>query len=161
MSNKKQTILGIDPGFATVGWAITTLESGTHTAVEYGAIETSPKEAFADRLAAIYTKLTQIIRTHKPEKAAVEQLFFAKNTTTAIHVGHARGVILLALAQKHIPIYEYTPLQIKQATASYGRAEKKQIQIMMKTIFKLSELPTPDDAADALALAWLCSEDRL
>ena len=160
MKARKHTVLGIDPGFATIGWAIVDYENNRSSARDYGVIETSPTTPFAERLLIVHDELIQLIDAHKPDRAGVEQLFFAKNTTTAIHVAHARGVIVLALSENKLPIYEYTPLQIKQATASYGRAGKKQMQKMMQVILNLPALPTPDDAADALAIAWLCAEDN-
>ena len=155
MTNKPKIVLGIDPGYAIIGWSVIDKTKKEIKVLDYGVIKTSKKLEFPDRLEKIFEELNKIIKKHKPTIAGIEQLYFAKNTTTAIHVGHARGVIILALQKNNIKIQEFTPLQIKQATASYGRAEKKQIQKMMQLILKLPELPEPDDAADALAVAWM------
>lgn len=152
---KPQTVIGIDPGFATIGWGVIEHNNSKLTTLGYGAITTSAKDDFGKRLVQIHVELEKILTTYKPDTAAVEQLFFAKNTTTALQVAHARGIILLNLQLKKIHVREFTPLQLKNATASYGRATKNQVQIMMQRILNLTELPTPDDAADGLALAWL------
>ncbi len=159
MKNKKNIVIGIDPGYAIIGWAILDKTNRESKVIDYGVIETSKDLDFPERLKQIFEKLTNVIKKYKPTIAGIEQLYFAKNTTTAIQVGHARGVIMLALKQNNCFIKEYTPLQIKQATASYGRADKKQMQKMMQVILKLPQPPQPDDAADALAIAWMCSED--
>jgi len=159
MNNKPNIVIGIDPGYAIIGWAVIDKTNRESKVMDYGIIETSKNLDFPERLKKIFQELTSIIKKYKPAIAGIEQLYFSKNTTTAIHVGHARGVIVLALKQHNCFIKEYTPLQIKQATASYGRADKKQMQKMMQTILKLPKPPEPDDAADALAIAWMCSED--
>lgn len=146
-------ILGIDPGIATVGYGVVAAEGGTFRAVEYGAIITPAHTLIEKRLAQIYSKLSDIIRRHKPDVMAVEELFFNKNVKTAIDVAHGRGVILLAAETAGIDIYEYTPLQIKQNLVGYGRAEKGQIMYMTKLLLGLTETPKPDDTADALAIA--------
>lgn len=146
-------ILGIDPGYATIGYGVIDTNSGRHKAVDYGVITTPKNENIAVRLAMIYDSMTKLIETFKPDEIAVEELFFVKNITTGINVAHARGIILLASIHACGRLYEYTPLQIKQAMTGYGRAEKRQIQEMVKLFLKLPQIPRPDDAADALAIA--------
>jgi crossover junction endodeoxyribonuclease RuvC len=121
--------------------------------IAYGVISSDKKEEPASRLNKIYEGIQQLIDLHKPEAMAIEELFFNKNVKTALQVGQARGVALLAAQRKGLPLFEYTPLQVKQAVVGYGRAEKKQIQFMVKAILNLQEIPRPDDAADALAIA--------
>ncbi|HOF42908.1 MAG TPA: crossover junction endodeoxyribonuclease RuvC [Candidatus Moranbacteria bacterium] len=147
--------MGIDPGTATVGWAILDEIGGKVKAVAYGHISTSPKHTTAERLFEVVSDIGGIIETYKPQEAAVEDLFFFKNLKTVMKVSQARGSILLALHEKCVGIFEYTPLQVKQALTGYGRAEKKQMQIMVQKILKLKSIPKPDDAADAIAIA-LC-----
>lgn len=146
-------ILGIDPGTATTGYGLVSAESGKTAAVAFGAIITSPRRSPELRLSDIYNKLCELIDSHKPDVMAVERLFFSKNETTAFAVGRTSGVVLLAASQRHIPIVEYTPMEIKQAVVGYGGAEKKQVQYMVQRILGLLETPKPDDAADALAIA--------
>ncbi len=146
-------ILGIDPGTATTGYGVIENKNGKITAIGYGCILTKAGRGLGDRLDVIFNELTEIIKKFKPEMAAVEELFFASNAKTAISVGHARGVILLACKKAKVPVYEYTPLQVKQAVCGYGRGEKQQIQKMVKTLLNLKEIPKPDDAADGLAIA--------
>jgi len=146
-------ILGIDPGTGILGFGIISSEKGKNRLVDAGVIRTPVKEDDAVRLQTIYDELTDIISETKPEIMAVEKLFFAQNVTTAMTVSQARGVILLTGRQAGLTIFEYTPLQIKQALTGYGRAEKKQIQEMVKILLGLSEVPKPDDCADALACA--------
>lgn len=148
-------ILGIDPGFAIVGYGIIKYEGFKYTVLEYGAITTSAKEDMFIRFKKIHDELSEIIDRTKPDAMAIEELFFNNNQKTAINVAQARGVLLLAALNKEIPIYEYTPLQVKQAVAGYGRAEKQQVQQMVKMLLKLDTVPKPDDTADALAIA-LC-----
>jgi len=150
-------ILGVDPGTATTGYGFIKKENGALKLLDYGCIETSPKDSTSKRLDIIFQALTDLIKKHRPDEAAVEELFFSANTKTAIAVSHARGVILLAIERSKVHLSEYTPLQIKQALVGYGRAEKKQVQQMVKTVLKLDHLPTQDDAADALAVA-ICHE---
>lgn len=151
------TILGIDPGFAIVGYGIIKKDKNSNISiVNYGAINTSAKDIFPDRLAQIHKELKSIIRKYKPNIVAIEELFFYKNVKTAMEVGQARGVIILTVIQSKIQIFEYTPLQIKQAVSSYGRADKNQVQEMVKKILNLKKIPEPDDAADALAAAICC-----
>lgn len=146
-------ILGIDPGTAIVGWAVLETDSRATVPVAYGHISTSSKLDLSRRLLEISTDLKAIIEEHRPDEASVEELFFFKNVTTAMSVSHARGVILLTLESLNVRMFEYTPLQVKQSLTGYGRAEKKQVQIMVKNILKLPAIPKPDDTADALALA--------
>lgn len=146
--------LGIDPGTATTGYGLVRLmPDGELVAVSFGIIST-PKDATPSaRLEMLYTNLRKIIKQHKPDTSAVEKLFFARNVTTGIAVGQARGVVLLALEQAGIEIFEYTPKEVKQAVAGYGSAEKRQVQEMVRALLQLDSIPKPDDAADALAIA--------
>lgn len=146
-------ILGIDPGTATTGFGLIEIEKGITKALDYGVISTHKDKPMADRLAELYSDLNRLMDKHQPDSCAIEQLFFARNVTTGISVGQARGVVLLAAAQHRLDIAEYTPLQVKQAVTGYGQADKKQVGQMVKTILGLAEIPTPDDAADALAVA--------
>ena len=146
-------IIGVDPGIATVGYGIIECIGNSYKAVEHGTIETSADVMFPLRLQAVYKELSEIIKFFKPEDMAIEELFFNKNVKTAIKVGHARGVEILAAVDHNIGVYEYTPLQIKQAVVGYGRAEKHQVQEMVKILLNLKDIPKPDDAADALAVA--------
>jgi crossover junction endodeoxyribonuclease RuvC len=145
-------ILGIDPGTGIVGFGVIQIAKKP-TLVDAGVIRTHKDQSAAQRLSEIYTELSGIIAQNKPDAASVEKLFFAQNVTTAMTVSQARGVILLALEQANVPIFEYTPLQIKMATVGYGRATKAQIQEMVRVQLRLSEIPKPDDCADALAAA--------
>jgi crossover junction endodeoxyribonuclease RuvC len=146
-------ILGIDPGTAIVGFGIIESNRRKHVLLDAGVIRTPSNQSDELRLHTIHTSLSEIISEHNPDIMVVEKLFFAKNVTTAMTVSQARGVILLAATQQGVPIVEYTPLQIKQALTGYGRAEKHQIQEMVKVLLALSEVPKPDDCADALAAA--------
>lgn len=146
-------ILGIDPGTATVGWAVIEEIKGRLTPLAYGHISTSKDRSLSDRLFEISRDLTDIINTHHPDEASVEELFFFKNVKTVMSVSQARGAILLTLVSLQVRMFEYTPLQVKQSLTGYGRAEKKQVQLMVKNILKLETIPKPDDTADALALA--------
>ncbi len=148
-------ILGIDPGIAIVGYGLIECVGNSHRPIEYGCITTDAKLDFPHRLKIVYDELIKIIDTYKPEEMAIEELFFNKNVKTAMKVGQARGVEILAGVNKGLSIYEYTPLQIKQGIVGYGRAEKHQVQEMVKMFLNLKEIPKPDDAADALAVA-LC-----
>jgi crossover junction endodeoxyribonuclease RuvC len=148
-------VLGIDPGTATVGWAVLDEMKGEVKAVTYGHITTSPKNTTAERLFEVTNDLEKIIEKYKPDESAVEDLFFFKNVKTVMKVSQARGAILLTLEKNHVSICSYTPLQVKQALTGYGRAEKKQVQIMVRKILKLKSIPKPDDTADAIAVA-LC-----
>jgi crossover junction endodeoxyribonuclease RuvC len=146
--------LGIDPGTATIGYGLVREEQdGSLLAVNYGVITTPPSDPMHERLKTIFETLTQLIALHKPERAAVESMFFGKNVTTAITVAQGRGVILLALTLAHVPIYEYKPNYIKQSVSGYGGAKKPQMQEMIRMLLGLDTIPRPDDAADALAIA--------
>ncbi|HMS01290.1 MAG TPA: crossover junction endodeoxyribonuclease RuvC [Anaerolineales bacterium] len=146
--------LGIDPGTATTGYGLVRLmPDGELVAVSFGIIST-PKDATPSaRLEMLYTDLRKLLKQHKPDTSAVEKLFFARNVTTGIAVGQARGVVLLALEQAGIEIFEYTPKEVKNAVAGYGSAEKRQVQEMVRALLQLDSIPKPDDAADALAVA--------
>lgn len=146
-------ILGIDPGTAICGFGVIDVQGSRLVPVTYGAITTSPKLTDAERLEILFTELNKIIEENKPDKVGVEELFFNKNVTTAITVGQARGVILLAAQLHNKPIYEYTPLQIKQAVTGYGKATKEQVIYMTMNILGIREKIKPDDTADALAVA--------
>ena len=146
-------ILGIDPGVATVGFGVIASERGQQQMIQYGAITTSAGLPLATRLVQIADDLEQLIRQFQPEEIAVEELFFSKNITTGIAVAHARGVILYTAERMQIPVYEYTPMQVKQAVVGYGLAEKHQVMDMTRRLLKLKGIPKPDDAADALAIA--------
>ena len=148
-------ILGIDPGVAIVGFGLIESDRGTLRMLQYGAITTPAGLPLAARLAQINRDIEELIGTFRPDEISVEELFFSKNITTGIAVAHARGVILCASEKKKIPIYEYTPMQVKQAVAGYGLADKKQVMDMTRRLLKLKSVPRPDDAADALAIA-LC-----
>jgi crossover junction endodeoxyribonuclease RuvC len=152
-------ILGIDPGTATVGWGVIEITGGKATPVAHGHISTNKDLAPEKRLAEIARDLEAIIKQYQPEEAAVEELFFFKNQKTIISVAQARGVILLTLENLCVNIFGYTPLEVKQALTNYGRADKSQVQLMVKALLKLPAIPTPDDTADALALA-LCHASR-
>lgn len=146
-------ILGVDPGTGTTGFGVIVYEGSGIGLVDGGVIRTPAHGELSSRLLTIYEDVKTVIDEHKPDIASVEKLFFAQNVTTAISVSHARGVVLLALAQAGVDVVEYTPLQIKQALTGYGRASKAQIQEMVRVILKLEQLPKPDDCADALAAA--------
>ncbi len=148
-------ILGIDPGFATIGFGLISSERGEHQLLQYGAITTPPELDFPSRLVMIYDDMTELLSTLRPDAAAVEELFWGHNVTTGIQVSHGRGVILLAIAKAEVPLFEYTPMQVKQAVVGYGKAEKLQVMDMTRRLLHMREVPRPDDAADALALA-LC-----
>lgn len=146
-------ILGIDPGYAIVGYGVIQVAGGSYRPVEYGAITTPAGADFGQRLLEIYQGMEELLRRLCPEAAAVEKLYFSNNKTTGIGVAEARGVILLSLAQHGVPLYEYTPMQVKQAVAGYGGADKRQVMLMTQRLLNMKQVPRPDDAADALALA--------
>lgn len=146
-------ILGIDPGFATVGFAVLDVERGKKNLVTYGVIRTAAELPFSARLKEIYEDLKRLLLEYKPEQCSIEQIFFSKNVTTGIQVAHARGVILLALEEAGVPIREYSPSAMKLALTGDGTATKNAIQKMLTLELGLKELPKPDDAADALSLA--------
>lgn len=146
-------ILGIDPGLATMGWGVIESDGSRHRLIQYGTLGTPAGQPVPVRLRAIYSGAQQLISTYRPDDIVFEELFFARNVTTALNVGAARGVALLAAAQYTENLYEYTPMQIKQAVVGFGKAEKRQVQMMVKMLLGLSEVPRPDDAADGLAAA--------
>jgi crossover junction endodeoxyribonuclease RuvC len=147
-------VIGIDPGTATTGYGLVRERAdGSLEAVAYGAILTAPETPFSERLLQLHHHLTEILLLHQPESGAVEKLFFQRNVRTALSVGHARGVVLLALAQSSVPLAEYSPMEVKQAVVGYGGAEKKQVQQMVKALLELDDIPRPDDVADARAIA--------
>ena len=148
-------ILGLDPGIAIVGFGVIEAESGHFRSLTYGAIRTQAGLPLSERLEIIYDDLTQLLESIQPDAVAVEELFFNTNITTGISVAHGRGILLLACRKKNVPVYEYTPLQVKQSVVGYGRAEKRQVMEMVRRLLNLTEVPKPDDAADALAIA-LC-----
>ena len=153
-------ILGIDPGLATIGFGFVQKNGDKYRAVEYGAVVTKPHQIVEKRLAEIYDEMIALLERHRPDCMAIEELFFNNNATTAIDVAMARGVILLAAYKKGVEIYEYTPLEVKSSVVGYGRAEKQQVQYMVRLMLGLNETPKPDDTADALALA-LCHGTRM
>ena len=146
-------VLGIDPGLATVGYGVIDCENGEFTLIDYGAIITPPDLKMPERLDIIFSEMLCLLDSFRPDNIAFEELFFAKNVKTAISVAHARGVLLASAYQYTKELYEYTPLQVKQAIVGYGRADKRQIQLMVKELLKLDHIPRPDDAADACAIA--------
>jgi crossover junction endodeoxyribonuclease RuvC len=149
----KKIILGIDPGIADTGFGIIANQKDKLTCLGYGSIKTSSKLDLADRLEIINLELSKLIKKYKPDLIAIEELFFCKNAKSALIVGQARGVVVLTAKQNKIPAVEFTPLQVKQAVSTYGHAGKEQVQKMVKLLLNLKELPKPDDAADALAIA--------
>jgi crossover junction endodeoxyribonuclease RuvC len=148
-------VLGIDPGFGILGWAVI---HDTMKIVDYGTIETSSDLPIDERLFIIHNELSDIIKRYRPDTAVIEKLFFSRNTTTAFDVCRAIGVVLLAFRQNALPYQEVTPMQVKQSITGYGMADKKQMQEMVKRIFNLKEIPKPDDAADAIAVATCYSK---
>lgn len=146
-------VLGIDPGYATVGYGVIESESGKNRAIDYGVVTTPKTDSLPKRLAAISESFNELMDKYKPDAVAIEELFFYTNQKTAILVAEARGALLLTVYGRYGELYEYTPLQIKQAVTGYGRADKKQIQQMVMRLLRLKEMPKPDDAADALAVA--------
>ena len=148
-------ILGIDPGYATIGFGAVEAERGNYRLLQYGTITTSPELAFPDRLLTIYRDMLSLFDALNPDVMAIEELFWGHNVTTGIGVSHGRGVILLSAAQRELPIFEYTPMQIKQAVVGYGNATKLQVMDMTKRLLKMERVARPDDAADAIAVA-LC-----
>lgn len=151
--NRPLTILGIDPGYAILGWGVVEYKASRHRLLGYGTVETSSDLSMPERLKEIYIGLNDVIAKYKPDVSAIEELFFNSNQKTAIKVGEARGAAVLACANNGLHVYEYTPLQIKQALTGYGRAEKQQIQEMVRQVLGLIKAPSPDDAADAVACA--------
>lgn len=146
-------ILGIDPGYAIVGYGVLEYDNMRFKVINYGAVTTDSETPFDKRLAEIYNDMCSVLDMFKPDCMSIEKLYFNTNITTGIDVAQARGVTMLAAVQRGVPIYEYTPLQVKVAVTGYGRAEKHQMQEMTKNILRLKEVPKPDDTADALAIA--------
>ena len=145
--------MGIDPGYAIVGWGVVDYGGNRFTPVDFGAVTTDAGRPFEERLAAVYDGVCGVIHRTRPQVLAIEKLFYQHNQTTVIGVAEARGVILLAAAQAGLPVYEYTPMQVKQAVTGYGKAVKKQVQEMTRILLHLPAVPKPDDTADALAMA--------
>ena len=146
-------ILGIDPGYAIIGWGLIRFERGKYIPVDFGAITTNAGVPFNRRLEQIYDQLNELLDTHHPDAVAVEKLYFQTNAKTAIDVAQARGVTMLALQKKGVPVFEYTPLQVKSAVTGFGQAQKPQVMEMTKRLLRLKAVPKPDDTADALAIA--------
>ena len=146
-------ILGVDPGYAIVGFGIIDYAGANFAPIDYGVILTEAHTPFTQRLCDIDTDIQKVFRRYEPDCMAIEKLYFTSNQKTAIDVAQARGILILAAAKKKIPVYEYTPLQVKMAVVGYGKAEKKQVMEMTRNILKLNQIPKPDDAADALAIA--------
>lgn len=153
-------ILGIDPGFDRVGYGYISASPQGEQMISYGCITTSKESSFGDRLLKLSKDLHALFRAQRPDYAGIEKLYFATNAKTAMDVGQARGIIILALKEHQIPFVELTPLQVKLATTGYGKADKRQVQSMVQLLLKLKEVPKPDDAADALAIA-LCASRYL
>ncbi|MBP5427160.1 MAG: crossover junction endodeoxyribonuclease RuvC [Clostridiales bacterium] len=153
-------ILGIDPGFAITGVGVIEYKNNKFKVLDYGAITTDSGLKLSQRLLLLYNKLENVIIKYNPDVVAIEELFFNKNIKTALNVGHGRGVVLLAAAKNNKKIFEYTPLQVKQSVVGYGRAEKNQVQQMVKMILNLKSIPKPDDVADALAVAVCCAHSN-
>ncbi len=154
-------ILGIDPGIADTGYGVIAAEGTSLTCLAYGSIKTPAGQDLSLRLNTLFEELNKIIKKYKPDKAAIEELFFNKNVKTALIVGQARGVSILALVKNNLSISEYTPSQVKTSVTAYGKADKRQVQKMVKLILKLDKLPQPDDAADALAVAICALNNKL
>lgn len=155
-------MLGIDPGTAILGYGLVDYDGHEYESVDHGVIRTPAHVPLADRLVTIHRELEACLNRSNPDHVAVEELFFARNAKTALTVGHARGVILLTIAECGIPVFEYTPMQVKQALVGYGGADKMQIQTFLRMLLHLQAIPTPDDAADALAIAVChCNSYRL
>lgn len=150
-------IFGVDPGFAITGYGVIEKIGNKHKIIDYGVITTCKDDKFCNRLKINHEELDKLIKKYKPDMFAIEELFFAQNTKTAINVAQSRGVLILTAIENKLEIFEYTPLQIKQALVGYGRATKNQIQEMTKIVLNLKTIPKPDDAADALAIALTCS----
>lgn len=154
MAESAQIVMGIDPGTARLGYGVL-IGDDPPRAMDYGVLETTPSQPMPERLLHLHRGLTEILRDYRPRVVVIEQLFFARNVTTALTVGQARGVVLLTAAEAGVPVVEYTPAEVKQAVSGYGKAGKAQMQEMVRLLLELEEVPWPDDAADALAVA-LC-----
>jgi len=150
-------VLGIDPGFAIVGFGVVDYVGNKFSVIDFGVVTTNAGDNIFDRLKLIYDDISELIKRTKPDCVAIEELFFNTNTKTAITVAEARGILILAALNAGIPVFEYTPLQVKQAVTGYGRADKNQVQQMIKILLNLEKIPKPDDAADALAIAICCA----
>ena len=148
-------ILGIDPGYATTGFGLIRAERSTYSLLQYGTVTTPPTLTFPQRLAMLYDDTTRLLEVTRPDAVAVEELFWGHNITTGIGVSHGRGVILLAIERAGVPLFEYTPMQVKQAVVGYGKAEKHQVMDMTRRLLHMEKMARPDDAADAIAIA-LC-----
>lgn len=146
-------VLGLDPGTATTGFGLVRGDGGQEKLVDYGVIKTSPAQSMPQRLAQINREFSQLLLDYRPDAVAIEQIFHHKNAKTVITVAQSRGVLVMAAALREIEVAEYTPLQVKQAVTGYGNADKKQVQAMIRKILRLADIPRPDDAADALAIA--------
>ncbi|SNX52663.1 crossover junction endodeoxyribonuclease RuvC [Thermoanaerobacterium sp. RBIITD] len=154
-------IIGIDPGIAIMGYGIIDYNKSKYSVLEYGAITTNAGVKKSSRLKDIYDGIISIIKKYDPDVMSIEELFFYKNAKTVITIGESRGVAILAAINSGIDVFEYTPLQVKQSVVGYGRAEKKQVQIMVKAILGLKDIPKPDDVADALAVALCHSNSNI
>jgi crossover junction endodeoxyribonuclease RuvC len=154
-----RTLIGLDPGLAATGWGVVRFDGSRFVHVAHGVIRTEPDRPLEDRLCSIHSALGKLLSRFKPDEAGVEELFFAKNVSSAIHVAHARGVVLLALGRRGIPVSCYSPQHVKQAVIGRGKAEKEQVQRLVSVVLGLSEIPSPDHAADALAIA-ICHANR-
>jgi len=154
-----RTLIGIDPGLAATGWGVVRFDGSRFTHVAHGVVRTDPDSALSDRLLSIHKAIQKLLRTYGPSEAGVEELYFARNASSAMQVAHARGVVLLALGQRGIPVECYSPQHVKQAVIGRGRADKDQVQRLVSVVLGLAELPAPDHAADALAVA-ICHANR-
>ncbi len=155
----KRIIIGFDPGLADTGFGVIEDQGGKFVCLDYGSIRTPAKTHMSERLETIYTRVSELIKEYKPDIVGIEKLFFSRNVTSAMLVGQARGVILLAIEQAGVAVIEFTPNQVKQAVSCYGAAGKSQVQKMVKMILNLKEIPKPDDAADGLAIA-ICTSGQ-
>ena len=153
-------ILGIDPGSETTGYGIIESDGSLHTAIAFGAIKTQRRQPFPERLLKIHDGLMSVLAREKTQVMAIEEIFYAANVQSALRLGHARGVALLAAARQQLPVFEYSALEIKSAIVGYGRADKRQVQSMVRFLLRLAEPPSPNDAADALAVA-ICHAHRM
>lgn len=156
-TTQQMKILGIDPGIARVGWGVISFDNNKTIPIDYGCFTTEKETGEETRLAQIFDYMVMLIDKHKPDMVSVEKLFFAANAKTALVVGQARGVILLAAGRRNVPVKSFTPLEVKMALTGYGRADKTQIQRMVQSMLSLAKIPQPDDTADALAIAITCS----
>jgi len=160
MANQQKIIVGFDPGLADTGFGVIAVNGSKLTCLDYGSLQTPAKTDLPSRLANLYRQAEILLDKYKPDLVGIEQLFFCRNVTTAFQVGQARGVVMLAIGQRQLPCLEFTPLQIKQAVAGYGQADKRQVQKMVKLMLNLKEIPKPDDAADGLAAALCAAQSQ-